>query len=297
MDLSGNILNKPTWLIYTGACDAMRRSFHAFGYAALGWLSLCAASNIASQERPIISHNRPARSIADISRSPVPYAACDNNDRKRTSELCAAWVSADASREAARYAFWSLVVGSIGTALLIWTLWETRANARRELRAYVSARVATTEINVISNGGFNFKPDGVLNNGGSTPAYNCVSFANVIAATYEDAKAYLKKPLPIEDKALLGGAVIHSGQDFPTEFNRVTTIPMVEIDEVLNGKRSLFLYGVCSYVDTFKVRRRTDFCFMLLSEDFRSAYLNSSENGEKPFPINWKVANFHNTAT
>ncbi len=226
-----------------------------------------------------------------------PYAICSDLSRKRGSELCAQWDSADASRDAAHYAFWSLIISTFGTILLVWTLWETRANARRELRAYVSARIAGTEITIAPSEGLTFRPEAVLNNGGSTPAYSCVSFANVIATTYNDAKIYLKRPLPIEREALAGGAVIHSGQDFPTEFDRVTTISMSDIDEVLNGSRLLFLYGACSYVDTFKVRRRTDFCFMLLPDEFREAYLKSSEHHDKIFTINWKVANFHNTAT
>lgn len=43
--------------------------------------------------------------------------ACDPSRDDRTSELCAAWKSADAAAAAAQYSFWQLVVAWIGAAL------------------------------------------------------------------------------------------------------------------------------------------------------------------------------------
>lgn len=285
----------------------MPRIYRYLIVAAVGWLSLAAASP-PKQKSPAPDKTDSAAQIHEASRAIVSAirdtdkpaehdGGCEKGDEKRESDLCAQWKAADAAADAATYAFWGLIGTAIGTGLLVWTLAETRANSRRELRAYLSVRTSATHITVLPGKGFQFESEAIVHNGGSTPGYACVSFANVIAAPPEAAEGYLRKALPIEKSSLNGGSVVHSGEDLPTEFNREMIIAMNEIDDVLNGTRWLFLYGVTSYLDTFGVRRRTDFCFSLPPERFRDAHLRAQNSPGDPIEVKWKLANFHNTAT
>lgn len=222
---------------------------------------------------------------------------CKDRDDKRDSELCAQWKAADAARDAATFAFWTLLVSAVGTGLLVWTLWETRANARRELRAYVSVKVLETGIEIIPGKEVRFTQQAVAHNGGATPAYDFVSFGHIIAAAPQTAAQKLAKPLPIQDEALAGGFVIHAGDEMPLAFDSRTSLPLDSIDAILNGHASLYLYGTLSYLDTFNVRRRTDYCLVLDSKPFRDSYLESMGAPETRIEVVWKTARFHNTAT
>ncbi len=137
--------------------------------------------------------------------------------RHPLSELCAQWKAADASEQSARYALWALIVSAIGTVLLVWTLAETRATSRRELRAYVSVKVRAVQAGIIEGRGLNVTFDTVSHNGGQTPAYDCVHFGTIAICRPEDAKSNLSAVKPIDANEIHGGAVIHSGEDFPVE--------------------------------------------------------------------------------
>jgi hypothetical protein len=100
-------------------------------------------------------HREPA-SGANPTRSEQPQEPdkatepCKAGEDKRFSDLCAQWKAADASKNAADYSFWTIIVSSVGTGLLIWTLWETRETSRRENAAVESvwfyARVTYRDI-------------------------------------------------------------------------------------------------------------------------------------------------------
>jgi hypothetical protein len=63
----------------------------------------------------------------------------------------------------------------IGTGLLLWTLSETRATARRELRAYVSVIPHSIELKATNIFEVHLK----LHNGGSTPAHEVIHYGHV----------------------------------------------------------------------------------------------------------------------
>lgn len=285
----------------------MPRSYRSIVLAVVGWINLVGAGqppeNPKGPENTIAANkiddaaNSVASAIREAAKPAEKDGGCTQGHDKRESDLCAQWKAADAARDAAEYGFWALFVSTVGTVLLVWTLWETRANARRELRAYVSVKVNGTSMTIIPGKGIAFAPDALTHNGGSTPAYDIVSFANVIALPPEAASRYLARSLPIEQKALSGGSVLHAGSDLPVEFKLKIMIPMNEIDEVLNGQRSLYIYGTTAYLDTFNVRRRTDFCFTLGPDRFRESYIATQVEMNQPIEVIWTIAAFHNTAT
>jgi len=65
---------------------------------------------------------------------------CEAGVEDRSSELCAQWMAADAAREAARWSFWSTVVGLIGVWGLAWNISQGRAALARARDANVIAR-------------------------------------------------------------------------------------------------------------------------------------------------------------
>lgn len=69
---------------------------------------------------------------------------CKRPNNRDDADLCAQWGAVQQTTEANRLASLNLrltlatfFATMFGTALLVWTLWETRATARRQLRAYV----------------------------------------------------------------------------------------------------------------------------------------------------------------
>jgi hypothetical protein len=285
----------------------MLRGYRGVIVAAFGWLTLVGAGQppeSAQKPENAIAANKidqaaetVASAIREAAIPPEKDGGCNQGQDQRESDLCAQWKAADAARDAAQYGFWTLLISAAGTVLLIWTLWETRANARRELRAYVSVKAVSTGIHVILGKSITFSQKAIAVNGGSTPAYDFVSFGNIIVAQTEIAARHLAKPLPIDKTALSGGFVIHAGDEAPITFDRPVTIPIKAIDAVLNGEASLFLYGTISYVDTFKIRRRTDYCQLLESDPFRESWLKSMADPNTEIEVMWKTARFHNTAT
>lgn len=238
-----------------------------------------------------------AETVASAIRETIKDSGCKDGSDLRDSELCAQWKAVDAARDAATYAWWTLLVSAVGTGLLVWTLRETRANARRELRAYVSVRVISTEIEVVPSKELRFKQQTVAHNGGSTPAYDFVSFGHITAGPHDRISKELAKVIPIQKAALEGGSVIHAGEDLPMISDKVSTLPISALDAVLNGAVDFYLFGTVSYRDTFGTRRRTDYCYVLNSESFRDSYIETMSNPGKLIQVIWKLAHFHNCAT
>ena len=59
------------------------------------------------------------------------------SDHRDYSDLRAQWKAAEAASAAERASWWQTWIAAVGVLLLIWTLWETRRIAQRQLRAYV----------------------------------------------------------------------------------------------------------------------------------------------------------------
>lgn len=111
----------------------------------------------------------------DVSTGYQPF--CINPDTQGDADLCAQWAAVEQVAEAnrmsslnLRLALVSLWATVIGTALLLWTLVETRATARRELRAYVFVAQAEIAIGIKPHNAGKVVSAVAVTNSGSTPA-------------------------------------------------------------------------------------------------------------------------------
>jgi hypothetical protein len=229
---------------------------------------------------------------------------CKQPNSREDADLCAQWAAVAQVTEANRLASFSLqlsigalIFTIIGTGLLVWTLWETRATARRELRAYVSVKITSVIVTEVPEG-LVFKFMIVCHNGGTTPAYKCVHFGTTSVFTDTEAAETLKVVKPIDSGELQDGSVIHAGDDFPVEMNNPVLVPTSLINEIRAGKCSIYTYGATSYLDTFGIRRRTDYCYQMDSGVFAKAVEAGRNGGDgKTFRMKWSIPSFHNSAT
>ena len=289
----------------------MPRGYRRLLITALGWLSLTGQGqpagdgpksdrNLEQGQRPAGTQeaaNTIAAAIRDTIHPIEQDQGCDKGKDQRQSDLCAQWKAADASQDAANYAFWALFISAIGTGLLVWTLAETRSISRRELRAYVSVRSGGIVIHHNDAKGTLISFEVVSHNGGSTPAYHCVHLATLAIMTRQQAAAELRSIKPIDKSAYSGGTVIHSGDDFISEMpNRILVSPDL-VDAIKAGAYSLYMFGVSSYVDTFGIRRRTDFCQFIDGDRFAEIYDKGIAAPGEPIVTKWGIAHFHNEAT
>src|SRR4051794_37155936 len=70
---------------------------------------LRAAGGGAPAERPVSSGNR-LDAAAENKSASAPHAICGDDLAARGSEVCAAWQSADAASDAARWAYWQMIL-------------------------------------------------------------------------------------------------------------------------------------------------------------------------------------------
>lgn len=127
-----------------------------------------------------------SRNVAEQSKAGQPSELerpCEPGQDSRGSDLCAQWKAADAAREAARWTFWSMLVGVAGVLGLVLNLRQGRAalakareaneiareSAERQLRAYVY--VSRVEVRDIKPG-YRAIHKILLTNAGQTPAYD-----------------------------------------------------------------------------------------------------------------------------
>lgn len=237
------------------------------------------------------------RAMAQTARAISEDVGCPDGKMRRSSSLCADWQSADAAHEASTWAARSFWASLVGTALLIWTLWETRSNARREMRAYVSVKILGMEIMQDRSGAATFALRIMAHNGGATPAYDCTHFGFISPMTPAQAQQMLNKIMPIDKDAQSGGSVIHSNEDFPVLMRNRITLPPSALAELNSGALTLYAFGVASYRDVFGHRRRTDFCHYLPPDSFAASFEAVNAKPGEELPVEWIVAPFHNTAS
>lgn len=234
----------------------MSRSYRIVFVALVGWLILTGAnksSSAATKEnheeidrQRRTNENNAAQTIASAIRETITPIekdrGCNSHKENRDSDLCAQWKAADSARDAAEYAFWTLVVSAFGTGLLIWTLWETRQTARRQLRAYMVADKVTPEI-----GQEEFTVRICWLNCGETPAHNVQV---TIWIDISEAPDFGKLPKPEEASLYIG-----AGKGFKSSWS-------IKAGEfAAKGQNaSVWLYARISYQDIFKKKRKTDVC-------------------------------------
>src|SRR5690348_1736445 len=118
---------------------------------------------------------------------------CNKGEKKRQSDLCAQWESADAAQDAANYSLVAAIIGVVGTAFLILTFREQRRTSRAELRAYVSVRIA--RMPDIEHAVLPFSVDLEYENTGSTPANRLSVDAAWVASDKPPTKEFFEETL------------------------------------------------------------------------------------------------------
>ncbi|MEF2071844.1 hypothetical protein [Consotaella aegiceratis] len=97
--------------------------------------------------------------------------SCTETPTRRDASLCAQWRAADAAKQSAKYAWWSVVSAALFALALVpawWANWIAKNNGHKQLRAYLGC----DEIELIAgglNGPYVRMP---VRNFGQTPAYS-----------------------------------------------------------------------------------------------------------------------------
>lgn len=193
--------------------------------------------------------NAVAAAITEASKPGEEDRGCEDRSDIRSSDLCAQWKAADAARDAADYARWSLLVGILGTSLLIWTLWETRQMAIREQRAYI--KIEPCEGGMIREG-LVCLPYDVINYG-TTPAIDL----NVAIVTAIRAADWNWEQEP---------AVLGQGQrrkvtlhpESPLVVNaEIKGVTEALFNAIMEGQCAVFVQVSVTYRDVFRRDRHT----------------------------------------
>lgn len=282
------------------------RGYRGVIIAAVGWLILSAGqhpedvtdkskTNSTSEIENIA--NAVASAIIESQKSVEKDSGCNKGKDKRDSDLCAQWKAADASADAADYTWITLWISTVGTLLLVWTLWETRANARRELRAYISVKIEGFEIIEVKPIGVRIKFKIKAHNGGATPAYSSNTFGTFEIHAKETAEKILKNVRSIEKSSMNGGVVIHAGEDHFISMEPKIIIENSAIESFGSSNACIYIFGVSTYIDTFGYFRRTDFCNSIDGKTFLELIENAKSSDGQAIEAEWNVTDFHNEAT
>lgn len=195
------------------------------------------AAKIQKASKPITSP------IVQLAKPTEKDGGCQEGKDKRDSDLCAQWKAADAASDAAQYAFWTLLMSGLGTALLVWTLWETRQTSRRELRAYVKLEVNGSSLDLTEGRKIQI-PLSVVNYG-HTPARNA-SFqqtCGIEKANWKwDRAAKKNKNIAI---------TLHRDAPVTCYIESDFCLSEAHIENVKSGVSSIFARGTYFYDDVF----------------------------------------------
>lgn len=282
----------------------MSRSYRGIILATVGWLTLVGAAqspqsdNQTNQAAAAESLNQATNTVVAAIRSaihpPDKDMGCAQGHDERSSDLCAQWKAADSARDAAEYAFWGLIIGAVGTAMLLITFAETRKVSRAQLRAYISIKPMGLKIFQVAVGK-QIEASLKITNGGQTPAYNVVWHGNIVALSKDMAVDFFDEsndsPPPYKEPR---PTLINSSDSIEADLESVDPISSQDWAEVVAGTKNLYLYGTGEYKDVFKRTRHTRFCYLTEHQPL----LMINDGGQlKQIPLVWQQAPFFNSAT
>lgn len=213
-----------------------------------------------------------------ISRLQIPVEenpSCQPGKDNRNSDLCAQWKAADAARDAAEYAFWTMLLGFGGTVLLVLTFWETRRATRAQLRAYLSIEPEPLV-------GLPDKPAAkiCMRNAGSTPAHGA-KFSLIGRVDDPDLSEQAINELhgrvvATSDNEML----IAAQQELFRPLPILDGINEVMLDACRDGTRWLYIVGRVTYTDVFEKERHTWFCHTYSGPNLRPGIYRFGNRGD-----------------
>lgn len=251
-----------------------RTLFAIIGAVALALLSVETAKLYnASEQRHADYGYQPAghssfdKGVAGKPVTPSYQPHCKNPYSNEDSDLCAQWAAVQQVGEAnrmtslnLRFALFSLWATVVATALLLWTLIETRAISRRELRAYLFAEGVA-----IGEGTHHPDRDPLLlgkmgsvvgiRNSGSTPAHQVNHWSSVEVEMF-DKDVEMRAPIRL-DAAFASNVPPNGSISADRVMSRKPTDKMIEA--VKSGRAAVFVFGAIEYRDVFGARHRTNY--------------------------------------
>lgn len=222
---------------------------------ALGWLILVGASEppksnnegITAQAGQQIQQaaNSISTAITNAAKSAEKDWGCQDRSDKRDSDLCAQWKAADASQSAADYSFWALLVSSIGTGLLVWTLWETREASRKELRAYIKIIAPDQAVSLVVGEPIKILMHAV--NYGHTPALNA-SFKHSCGIAGTDWQ-WGDEHESTRNKEV--AVTLHRDAPLTCEIFSQFDLSRDHLEAIKSGRETIYARGIYFYDDVF----------------------------------------------
>lgn len=217
---------------------------------------------------------------------------CDKGQDNRSSDLCAQWKAADAARDAAEYAWMTMILGFVGTVLLVLTFWETRKTSRAELRAYVSVEPAKLVLNAQTG---EAEVEIKVSNQGQTPAFKSVWAGNVVISTREAMEKNIKVTPRARPKTGRGVPSTINGHQFANgSLYNDKTFSKEMLVSCINGDTSIYVFGFVWYEDAFGTQRETMICYeadrLPHPDEIKNAKLAERQS-------TWEVMPFGNDST
>lgn len=192
---------------------------------------------------------------------------CADGQENRDSDLCAQWEGVDATRSAAQYAFWAVLLSAVGTAFLFYTFRTTRRTAVAELRAYVFPDTVTLHDGASPGlrSDLQMVPavEVVLKNFGSTPARKLRHVGELVltSSSFAGDAAEHSALESLPGAALPPGAIQKhfyalTGTPIEDGDGRVCLTPTA-IEEIKDGDLQITLHGKVVYEDVFGTEHTT----------------------------------------
>jgi hypothetical protein len=185
---------------------------------------------------------------------PAGQPTCGPDRYQSADEVCAAWKAADAAEIAAKYSLWGLLISGVGTALLLWTLWETREISRRELRAYI--RVEPVGEGVVQPERKVSLPFHMINYG-ATPAVDCCVQSSVVVRP--PGWSWTQEPNNVEELQQRPAITIHPDSPNLIKLEMDDLLPNAAHLAILEGRAVVYARGRIEYRDMFRRKRHTSF--------------------------------------
>lgn len=266
----------------------MSRRYRCIALACLGWLTLTGqhiyplarAEQTQARDREADALEKIAATYneqTERKERPPKHDPCGPYQYGSDSELCAAWKSADATRDAA----WWAVVGSLlnllglmGVSLALVAAYRANAIARdtakRQLRAYFSVSAVTQDQS--KPGQWKMQVEWI--NTGQTPAKNVM-----VSSDWRDFPQGIPDNFDFPGQFLIDGegpAAVGPGQPLYGVCDR--RLPLWMLPKVAQRQAMVALWASADYTDVFGKMHRTEFAARLSVEHLQDDQYGSTWN-------------------
>lgn len=201
------------------------------------------------------------------------------------------------------WTFWMAVAVFFQTLLAGGALWalildlrQSRKSSEAQIRAYISIKnYALHTFSDGKGGATSIRLDFEIWNGGQSPAYNCSHMGNLMILSSDEAAAIIGEA---DGRTKTGNRipyVVHIGEHMSVEISSAVAFTKEQVDQTLEDRKSLYVFGLCEYQDAFGKQKYTEFCMRLVGPLIASYPMNKIT--AKTDLVEWDLMPFHNNAT